>query len=113
MILWDYVFDGHDYVPSYLIDERKPLMSTKINFVPRRVATPKGLHFEDLDLNESFRNKYGRGAIYRKVMAGSSNNQNWYMLEEATGRLWTPTQNEVERVNVEVNIDVSRPKLYS
>ena len=92
-------------------EARKNVMAN-VKFGRPVPPVPRVLYFTDLDTNESFRNTSGRGAIYRKVFAGRTADPTWYMLEEATGRLWTPTESPVERVSVEVNIAVPKPGIY-
>jgi hypothetical protein len=74
------------------------------------VATARNLTFDDLNLNESFRNVNGRGAVYVKVQVHNSDDE--YMMELATGKLFNPTVSPVERVNVDVNVNASKPRFY-
>lgn len=87
-------------------------MSVKLNWQNQPVV--RTLYFSDLSVNECFRNVNGRGAVYRKVQANSDvkTPQTYYMMEEATGKLFHATISPVERVNVEVNLSVSKPYIY-
>ncbi len=79
--------------------------STKVNFVPKA----RVLYFDDLALNDGFR-IVGRDAIYRKIQSGRHGAES--MFEEATGKYWPQTTSPVERVDIEVNIKVAKPRIY-
>lgn len=66
------------------------------------------LYFRDLLVQETFRNKHGRGAVYMKVAL----KDDLYMLELATGKLFEPTSSELERVECELKINVNKPSIY-
>jgi hypothetical protein len=76
-----------------------------------QVTQKKNLYFEDLKLNESFKNAgySSRGAVYIKV---ATNDGIDWMYEVATGLLFKPTKAPVQRVEVELNISVEKPDLY-
>jgi hypothetical protein len=82
----------------------------KVNWNQPVVAPPKALKFDDLALNETFRNTGGRGAVYVKVQVGHEDD--YYMYELATGRLWEPTTATLERVAVDVNVTAAKPRIY-
>lgn len=69
------------------------------------------LYFSDLELNQPFRNAgpLSQGVVYIKVENKSGEQ---FMYEVYTGRLWPPTAAEVEKINVEVNIPVEKPRNY-
>lgn len=79
-------------------------------------STPSVLYFDDLKLNEGFRNvgKLSQGAVYIKVStkAGRSVNNVEWMYEVATGFLFPPTLAPVERVEVGLDVPVVKPALY-
>lgn len=70
------------------------------------------IYFDDLDLNDSFRvdSRRSRGAVYRKVLLNESDE--FQMLEEATGKVFLPTQSPVSKVKVTVTIDAVKPNIY-
>jgi len=68
------------------------------------------LYYRDLALGDTFRNKRGQGAVYSKVQNHRTKEE--FMLELASGLLFAPTLTEVERINVDVNVEASKPKLY-
>lgn len=74
-------------------------------------TAPKPNYFADLNDNDSFRisSRRARGAVYRKV---HFDNDVYYMLEEATGELFEPTNSPVELVKVTVSIDAVKPAIY-
>jgi hypothetical protein len=85
----------------------------KVNW-NRYVAPARDLYFSDLELNESFRNKNGKGAVYTKVglVTHRGHVTQHGMLELATGKIWEATASPVERINVEVNISAVKPSIY-
>lgn len=93
----------------------------KITFHDQKVK--QGITFSDLQLNDTFsiRSRRSKGAVYRKVRfkqhntSPSSINQyteTFYMLEEATGKLFDPTTSEVQKVNVDIVIHAPKPSIY-
>lgn len=71
---------------------------------------PRTLYFRDLKVGECFRNTHGRGAVYRKVRVNGTIVE--YMEEVATGLLFGATQSPIEIVEVETNIDLTKPTIY-
>lgn len=78
-------------------------------------ASVNVLRFSDLTKNDSFRiaTVHSHGAVYRKVVKKSSFGGNEeYMMEEATGELFKPTNSVVELVDVEVSVATPKPSCY-
>jgi hypothetical protein len=85
----------------------------KVKFGASSVVAP--LTFDKLGKNESFRiaTVNAQGAVYRKVLKKARFGTNeYFMMEEATGELFEPTRSPVELVDVEVNINTPKPKIY-
>jgi hypothetical protein len=80
-----------------------------VNFVKKNVPQ-KNLTFEDLLLNDNFKILGGRGAVYRKVRHKGT--EDYFMLEEATGKLFHTTSSPVEKVSVDVVVNSEKPNLY-
>ena len=76
------------------------------------VVDKKVLYFDDIEVNQAFRNisDNSRGAIYIKVH--NSNSRLYYMLEIVSGILWTPTASPIELINVDIRIDAPKPSIY-
>lgn len=99
-------FGGGDIPEDVLGDLSK---MAQVNF---RGSSVGKLLFEDLDLNDSFviDSPASHGAVYRKVR--KSRTSDYYMMEEATGKLFDPTVSNVKKVNVAVQIDTNKPSIY-
>ena len=72
----------------------------KMKMSPRKVQVK--LYFDDLFLNEAFKNTLGRGAVYVKTRVKGDTAE--YMMELSTGKLFEPTFSPVERVDVEYKV---------
>lgn len=83
---------------------------------------PKPLYFKDIQVNEKFVIDTGNsmGAVYTKVQnMNAYNTQDWTnddddfgMMEIATGKLWAATKSPVKLIDVEINIDAAKPSIY-
>lgn len=85
-----------------------------VNWKAAAVNVPT-YYFDDLDDNASFKIRSGRsrGAVYRKVVYKDfSGVEHYYMMEEATGKLFEPTASQVEEVFVTVEIGLNKPNIY-
>lgn len=73
-------------------------------------------YFGDLSTNDSFviKSKASKGAVYRKVALfhPGSSLVSEYMMEEETGKLFSPTLSMVEKVEVSVEISKAKPEIY-
>lgn len=94
----------------------KPILTetnVKINW--KHKLLPQVQYYSDLSLNEAFRLTTGQ-AIYIKVLVSpkvaGNRNEEYGMLEIATGKVFPPSNSPVELVNVEVNVDSVKPPLY-
>lgn len=87
-------------------------MSTKITWKNQQL--PVNLYFKDVPVGTSFRNKFGRGAVYQKVVLEKSvsGREIEAMLELATGRVFPATASQIEEVQVEVQVGVVKPNIY-
>lgn len=82
-------------------------------------ATSK-LTYSDLDVGDSFviDTPGSQGAVYTKCVhrvhsyGGVAGKDKYFQMEIATGKLFSPTNSAVKRVNVEVEIDVNKPSCY-
>lgn len=90
----------------------------KVNW--NAATKPTKLKFVDIQPNQAFKNKAGRGAVYVKVVpaggvdAATSDGddlENGLMYELATGKLFPPTEAELELVDVELNVAQAKPVL--
>ncbi len=69
----------------------------------------KHLKYRDLSLNDTFR-IVGSRAVYVKTRDEVVKEDR--MTELATGQSFRPTVSSVERIDVEVNVAISKPSLY-
>lgn len=70
------------------------------------------LYFKHLKLNENFKIVVG-DAVYTKVAVVHKYDENQeFMCELATGKLFPPTKSAVKLVDVEVNVNIPRPVIY-
>jgi len=84
-------------------------VSVVVNWNQKKSYSPN-LYFSDLQINQAFRIKGGRGAVYVKIkIRGGQNDGQEYMLELATGKAFQPTISPIELIRVEINISASKP----
>lgn len=85
-------------------------MTVQINWNGQK-PTKKTLYFDDLELNQAFKNAgyLSRGAVYIKV---AHKNGEEFMYEVQTGKIFNPTNAQVEIVPLELNVPVAKPALY-
>jgi len=70
------------------------------------------VYFKDLLLNESFKIVAG-DAVYVKVAVVHKYDENEeFMCELATGKLFPPTKSPVQLVHVDVDVDLPKPVIY-
>lgn len=90
----------------------------KVSWKDSRVTSK--LTYSDLDVGDSFviDTPSSKGAVYTKCVYRVHSFENldgknqYYQMEIATGKLFSPTNSAVKRVNVEVEIDVNKPSCY-
>ena len=87
--------------------------SMKINW--KNKVYQQVLYYNDLKLNEAFRLTTGQ-AIYIKVLVSprvaGNHNEEYGMLEIATGMIFAPSKSPVELIHVEINVDLEKPSIY-
>lgn len=81
----------------------------KVNWKKHKAVPTLG--YDDLNVGDTFKNKFGKGAVYMKVRnhAGAT----YWMLELETGTLFPPTSSLVELVDCEININDDKPNIYN